>query len=514
MTDDSTPTAELATRVEALRSAAAAVGAALAGRARERTSPACERAILRMCGVSGLSTASRPLALDVVEHLAAGRSDLLAHGVALPFAVAANEYDLEPQQLALEIADGHVDLGMETPLLDEPARRAAASRTFAAWIEAAWERFEVTRTARGELIQAFGDARKPWLASELRPFDAEHASGDAAALVPAGCDVLRVRVPPDGELRRDMSEVTDEAEWPVGTDAPAPAGSQRGLARLRRELDETAARHGRYVRLATRRVGLAAPEQAVVAGFERVDVVFSDPMDAIFEIGVDADRALADHAFAQRILVRAGSTLVLGAGPLASPELASGQSLDAATRAGRALALQALSVAFALDNGIPADRLALGAVPAAALGGAGAGPRAVAEVALRQLLFPRQRLVVDEQMFEGIDASLPGALVSWAGAGASIGCIVSTAPVPHFATAVGHLRGAMDAASWLLEGREIGELRGAALEHGRATLDAALRAVRTLAVSGPQAFVAPGARSIGGAGCVALEGGAREPVLG
>ena len=40
----------------------------------------------------------------------------------------------------------------------------------------------------------------------------------------------------------------------------------------------------------------AAPEQAVVAAFERIDLVEADPIREIVEDNVDPGRALADHA--------------------------------------------------------------------------------------------------------------------------------------------------------------------------------------------------------------------------
>ena len=45
----------------------------------------------------------------------------------------------------------------------------------------------------------------------------------------------------------------------------------------------------------------AAPEQAVVAAFERIDLVEADPIRDIVEDNVDPERALADHAFAHRL---------------------------------------------------------------------------------------------------------------------------------------------------------------------------------------------------------------------
>ena len=95
------------------------------------------------------------------------------------------------------------------------------------------------------------------------------------------------------------------------------------------------------------------PEGAVVAAFERVDMVEADPMAEIVGGGVDPDRSLADHAFAARFHRRADTMVSIGAGPLVvAPDLASGVPADVVTRSGRALALQLLGVALARADGI------------------------------------------------------------------------------------------------------------------------------------------------------------------
>ena len=53
-----------------------------------------------------------------------GSHEGLGAGIALPFAMALLEYDLEPQQLALDVASGSVDLALEAELLRESDRRA------------------------------------------------------------------------------------------------------------------------------------------------------------------------------------------------------------------------------------------------------------------------------------------------------------------------------------------------------------------------------------------------------
>ena len=82
--------------------------------------------MLRLFGVSGLDRTGRPLAGAAVDRWLAGSHGGLGAGIALSFAMALLEYDLEPQQLAMDVASGAVDLALEAELLREPDRRALA----------------------------------------------------------------------------------------------------------------------------------------------------------------------------------------------------------------------------------------------------------------------------------------------------------------------------------------------------------------------------------------------------
>ena len=105
---------------------AEALAGAWGARARASTTIGQERAILRLFGVSGLDAAGRPLAGTTVDRWLAQDPRALGAGITLPFAMALLEYDLDPQQLALDVSSGAVDLSLEAALLREPDRRAVA----------------------------------------------------------------------------------------------------------------------------------------------------------------------------------------------------------------------------------------------------------------------------------------------------------------------------------------------------------------------------------------------------
>jgi hypothetical protein len=131
-----------------------------------------------------------------------------------------------------------------------------------------------------------------------------------------------------------------------------------------------------------------------VAAFERVDIVEADPIREVVEDNVDPERALADHSFAHRIEARAGSQLLLGAGPLAlGSDVAAGVPSDALRRAGRAVALQALGVELAIADGLLPERVLVSCVPSWTVAERDAA-QAPLQALIRRLLFPGHQLVI------------------------------------------------------------------------------------------------------------------------
>lgn len=475
--------ADLESRAVELRERAAALAGRLHATGKASTTVGRERAVLRLLGVSGLDAAGRPLAQEVADRFAALGPARLGGGIALPFAAAAREYDLEPQELALEVAAGHVDLSLEAELLRDPERRAAAEATAEAWLVGAWRRFSAQRTARGELRALLGEPGPTYLGAEAAGADAGAAERWAAQLVGIGADLILVRVPRDRELRQGLGEQLDPPEMSEDP-RPAPPGSQRGLGLLRAALDDAAAEAGHYAALASYSVGLAAPDQAVVAGLERIDLVFSDPLEPVVAFGLSPERAIADHAFAIEVHARSGATLVLGPGPVAvAPEMARGQPLGPATQAGRALALQALALELSRCGSLPDARIQIEA-PMAGLDGGPGEARSVAEIQLRRVVFPDHRLALLEpdssdpmgwplRLLPSLAGGPPPALVL---RGPSIG--------PPAVALIADLAGALAAAAALDAARQVGGLRGPALDHARAVLAEALTTLRMIATDG------------------------------
>ena len=253
-----------------------------------------------------------------------------AAGIALPFAMALLEYDLEPQQLAIDIASGAIDLALESELLREHDRRAVAEA------EAARLAGRGHRADRRPADRAARDHRRcsarptrPWLGVTLREPDVDAALEEATSL-----DRRRHRPHPDRGPDRARAGRPDDRRRPrtsrTGSRArrgervtepdlseAAPTGSQRAL-------DPSPAR-GRSGRRAAPRVCPAGDRRRRPSERRRArswppssgsTCIASDAMAEIVANAVEPDRALADHAFAHRLARRAGTSILVGSGPL------------------------------------------------------------------------------------------------------------------------------------------------------------------------------------------------------
>ncbi len=481
-------------QLDALRERASSLAAAWGAAAATTTTVGQERAILRMFGVGGLDRSGRPLAAEVVERYLAPDPRRLGGGIALPFAMAMAEYDLAPMGLAREIAAGNVDLGLEAELLAEPDRRAIAVADATRLASAALDRIDANRTARRELVALLGDGPRPWLGSVLVAPAIVDALDEATAAIGAGATLLRVDVPPSRELAERMSRAGAALDtWQAapssrgGLDShdasgqPIPTGSQRALSVLRRAVDEAAARRRGYVRLVTDTPALAAPDQAVVAAFERIDGVVADPVREIVAGRVDPDRALADHVFAHRILTRAGTQVIVPAGPLlVAPDLATGVPSDPAMRSGRALALQLIAVALARRGGLDASSVCVGALPDWLVDEPLAPARAAAEIALRRALLPEHSLAFIEPPLGAEAAATWHAIVAALLPDAGDVDMVLRHPSGAGSPSLGVTRGALAVAAGLRASRERPELAGAAVEHVRRAIETASATLASL----------------------------------
>ncbi len=489
--------------LDTLRERAVALATAWGAAAAASTTIGQERAILRLFGVAGIDRAGRSLAPEVVDRYLAPDPGRLAGGIALPFAMAMAEYDLGAYDLALEVAEGNVDLGLEAELLAEPDRRAIAEADATRLAERALDRIDANRIARRELLTLLGDPPRPWLGVALVEPAIVDALDEAGIALEVGAQLLQVDVPPSRELAEGRATSGAAIEpWHAGPSSrggldafdpsgqPTPTGSSRALAVLRRVADASGARRRGDVRLVTDAPALAAPDQAVVAAFERIDLVVADPMREIVNGRVDPDRAIADHVFAHRVLARAGTRVLVPAGPLlVAPDLATGIPSDPATRSGRALALQLVAVALARSNGLPAGAVVVGALPDWLVDEPDAPARAAAEVALRRALLPDHALAFIEPALRDDTTATWHAIVAALLPDAGDVDAIIRRPGSMLPAHARHTRAAAAVGVSLARSRVPALLTGVALEHAEMAMRAAAATLTSLEEAGWRSIV-------------------------
>jgi hypothetical protein len=181
--------------------------------------------------------------------------------------------------------------------------------------------------------------------------------------------------------------------------------------------------------------------------------------------------------------------VVIGPGPLAlGADVASGIPADAATRAGRALALQALGVELALVDGLAAERLMLGAVPDWAAGDGDASSILV-QAWLRSALFPGHRLVLGGGA-DWIGAGRSAAAVA-ALAGAPLSLVLEPSAAGNVPSIAAELAAAAGAAGAVRASLGDGAIHGDAAELAARTLRAADGVLERLAAEGWESLLGP-----------------------
>ncbi len=177
----------------------------------------------------------------------------------------------------------------------------------------------------------------------------------------------------------------------------------------------------------------------------------------------------------------------ISAGPLVvAPDLASGVPSDPATRAGRALALQALSVAIARGNGLSADQLVIGAMPSWLVGESQPAARAAAEIAIRRTLFAGMSLTFEEpagDMRRSATETWAAIVAAVAPSGPTGGLVLLRAS-PDSDRAAARARLTARVTADLDGSLTRPDLSGLALDHARSTVTAAVATLDLLADHG------------------------------
>ena len=326
-------------RVDRCRQLAAAIADPVEDFITAHSTVSVERSVLRLIGVDGVTADDVPLPNAVVDAISQAA---LTSGAALPFGRALAETGLEPVALARALTEGSV-------ALDEfAATPAAAARgALRPYVESGLARIAAQREGRASRLARLPQLPPPLLYVIVASGNIYEDRTAAVAAAEAGAQVIAV-IRSTGQSLLDFVPFGPTTEGFGGTYA-----TQANFAIMRAALDDVSERLGRYVMLTNYASGLCMPEIAVMAAFERLDMLLNDSMYGILFRDINMKRTFVDQHFSRMLNAYSGIIINTGEDNYLT-------TADAVDQAPAVLASQFINEEFAHRAGLPDRQIGLG----------------------------------------------------------------------------------------------------------------------------------------------------------
>lgn len=297
-----------------------------------------ERSVLRMFGVEG-SIDGMPLVNLIVDKLS---RDKLRKGISWWFGKAMVHTDLDPQALALELAQENLSFDDIPDINHDKVVKKLRQNT-----EEAMSLIDKAVSARERATSLYGEPPQPWKYLIVATGNIYDDCAQAKAAIECGADVIAV-------IRHTAQSLLDYVPEGITTDGFGGTYATQANFRLMREtLDHAGKAVRRYIRLTNYSSGLCMPEIAVLAAFERLDMLLNDSMYGILFRDINMKRTLIDQYFSRLICSRAGITINTGEDNYLT-------TTDAYRNAHQVLASQFINEQFALNANMPPELMGLG----------------------------------------------------------------------------------------------------------------------------------------------------------
>ncbi|MGA2759177.1 MAG: lysine 5,6-aminomutase subunit alpha [Candidatus Cybelea sp.] len=326
-------------RVERCRDLAGAIVAPVEAFIAAHSTVSVERAVLRLLGVDGLTPQEVPLPNAILDAVP---SHERARGVAFSFGKALAETGLAPESLGAELGAGRCNLADFTATPDDAARGALAR-----FVDRALDRIAARRDERAARLADLPQFPPPLLYVIVASGNIYEDRIAAVAAAQAGAQVIAV-IRSTGQSLLDFVPFGPTTEGFGGTYA-----TQANFAIMRAALDEVSEKLGRYVMLTNYASGLCMPEIAVMAAFERLDMLLNDSMYGILFRDINMKRTFVDQHFSRMLNAYAGIIINTGEDNYLT-------TADAVEQAPAVLASQFINEEFAHRAGLPDAQIGLG----------------------------------------------------------------------------------------------------------------------------------------------------------
>ncbi|MBV8531692.1 MAG: D-lysine 5,6-aminomutase subunit alpha, partial [Candidatus Eremiobacteraeota bacterium] len=223
----------------------------------------------------------------------------------------------------------------------------AARGALRPFVDAAVKRIRDRRTERAERMSRLAQLPPPLLYVIVASGNIYEDRTAAVAAVEAGAQIIAV-IRSTGQSLLDFVPFGPTTEGFGGTYA-----TQANFTIMRAALDEASEKLGRYVMLTNYASGLCMPEIAVMAAFERLDMLLNDSMYGILFRDINMKRTFVDQHFSRMLNAYSGIIINTGEDNYLT-------TADAVDQAPAVLASQFINEEFAHRAGLPDRQIGLG----------------------------------------------------------------------------------------------------------------------------------------------------------
>jgi beta-lysine 5,6-aminomutase alpha subunit len=264
----------------------------IAGRTLEeiagRTTVSIERNVARLLGVDGVDTFDAPLPNVLVDH-ARDRGGL-GRGLAYWLGNAMLQTGRTPQQIALAVSAGELDLCALPPADEDDVRRVVTTET-----EQQMAAIMRKREQRAALRARLGDGPRPLRYVLTATGNVYEDVVHGRAVAENGGDVVAI-------TRSTAQSLLDFVPYGATTEGYGGTfATQENFRIMREAMDAWGEQHGRYIHLSSFCSGLCMAEIATIGAHEGLDNLVNDALYGILYRDINPVRTLIDQRVSRMI---------------------------------------------------------------------------------------------------------------------------------------------------------------------------------------------------------------------
>jgi beta-lysine 5,6-aminomutase alpha subunit len=251
-----------------------------------------ERAVLRLYGVDGVDKDNTPLPNRLVDMLQ--QKKLLESGASYHFTAAMLESGRSAQLTAELLEQGHIEFSA-----GYTHSKAAITKREEEMAGDAIKQLDSSRQRKQEKQQVTQVTEQPWKYMIVATGNIYEDRTQARAAAGSGADIIAV-------IRSTAQSLLDYIPYGATTEGfGGTYATQENFRIMRKALDESSEKNGRYIRLVNYASGLCMTEIAACAALEDLDMLLNDSMYGILFRDINMKRTFIDQHFSRLLCARA-----------------------------------------------------------------------------------------------------------------------------------------------------------------------------------------------------------------